>query len=228
MNSHRGPLTSLTSQLNYINKLLSIFHGPEPLLLCAFLKDSFSGLRFTSLSVPEIKVLLPPSPPISRLFYLPHISLTEHLCLCLPCSCGNVYHFLSASDDLSHFASPQGCRPLNANLAALSVPRTHRRNTVVRTETVITTLRRTRKLFHRLHFFSVHLSWIFLQYLGEYWWWVLKLRYVRASLVFKVCQKIFFLSCVYSHLLFKLLFLAVLLSLTLSLTFFFFSFSLTF
>lgn len=127
---------------------MALSHRPSAVSL----KTHFQGLRFTCLSVHDTNVLLPPSPPLSRFFYLPHISLTEHLCLCLHCSCGNMYHFLSASDDLSHFASPQECQPLNANLAALSVLRTHRRSTAAHTNTVITTLRRTRKLFHRLHF----------------------------------------------------------------------------
>lgn len=107
-----------------------------------------------------------PSPSVSRLFYLPHFSLTESLRLSfqlyrsLAPTCTTL---LSTSDYLSHFASPQECRPLNANLVALSVPRTHRRNTTAHTKMPLycTCLQNNRKTISQTSLFNcVHLPWI--------------------------------------------------------------------
>lgn len=61
---------------------------------------------------------------------------------------------LSPSDYLSHFTSPQECWPLNAKLVMLSVPHMHSVHKKHRgtNQNIITILRRTRKLFHRLIF----------------------------------------------------------------------------
>lgn len=168
--------------------------------------------------------VLPPPPLHQQIILLtPHHSrrVSPPLCFQLYRSLApTCTALLSTSDYLSHFASSQECRPLYANPVVLSVPRTHRRNKAHRNRN--NCLQKNKKTISQTFLFESSSMDISQHLWEQYWWLVLKLRHVGAFSVFKLCQKIFSLLCVYSHLSFELLLQAVLLSLSLSLIYFFF------
>lgn len=172
LDSRKGPLTHLPSKPNYINRLLSIFHQPQPSL---FLSAPLQRLIFRAvfhlfLSVSDVDGRAAPPPLHQQIILLtPHHSrrVSPPLCFQLDRSLApTCTALLSTSDYLSHFAPPQECRPLYANPVVLSVPRTHRRNTAHRNHN--NCLQKNKKTISQTSlFYSDHLPWIFLSVCGN-------------------------------------------------------------
>lgn len=100
--------------------------------------------------------VLPLPPSISRLFYLPHITLVESLRLSVSSSIvPSLPHVLLSSLPLIISPTSHLLRSVGHYMQTRSCCQSHAHTEEIQhTETIITVFRRTRKLFHRLHFFT--------------------------------------------------------------------------